>query len=65
MSGAVKIAVKIGTVLITSFVLGYAEYRIQGGKPIRKLYHEVRAEKQAAMMAAAKKMPIEAEGTVK
>jgi hypothetical protein len=65
MSGVLKIAAKVGVVLAASFALGYAEYRIKGGQPIRKLYREVQAERLAAMAAAAKAEPIRADGTVK
>ena len=64
MSGVLKIAAKVGGVLVASFALGYAEYRIKGGKPIRKLYQEVQAEKLAALAAAAKAAPIKADGKV-
>lgn len=60
-----KTMAKLGVVLAASFALGYGEYRLKGGKPIRKLVREVQAERLAAMEAAAKKEPIKAEGTVK
>lgn len=65
MSNVLKVVAKVGTVLVASFALGYAEYRIKGGKPIRKLYQDVQKEKLAAMAAAAKAEPIRADGTVK
>lgn len=65
MSGVLKIMAKVGLVLAGSFVLGYAEYRIKGGKPIRQLYQDVQAQKLAAAAMAAKANTIEADGTVK
>lgn len=64
MSGVLKIMAKAALVLTGSLVLGYAEYRIKGGKPIRQLYQDVQAQKLAAAMAA-KANTIEADGTVK
>lgn len=65
MMSILKTVAKVGIVLAASFALGYGEYRLKGGKPIRKLAREVQAERLAAMEAAAKKEPIKAEETVK
>ena len=68
MGNVGKIAIKVAAVLVGSFALGYAEYRIKGGKPIRKVYQEVKKERlaaEAAAVAQAQGTPIKAEGTVK
>lgn len=69
MGNVGKIAVKVAMLLGGAFVLGYTEYRIKGGKPIHKLYKEVKNERLAAEAAAATAKadgtPIKAEGTVK
>ena len=69
MGNVGKIAIKVALALGGAFVLGYAEYRIKGGKPIHKLYQEVKNERlvaeAAAAVAKAGCTPIKAEGTVK
>ena len=67
MSGILKIAGKVGLVLVASFGIGYAEYRLKGGKPIHQLYKEVQNERLACAMASAKSESnaIKTEGTVK
>lgn len=69
MGNVGKIAVKVALLLGGAFVLGYTEYRVKGGKPIHKLYREVKNERLATEAAAAAAKtdgtPITAEGTVK
>ena len=68
MGNVGKIAIKVALTLGGAFVLGYTEYRIKGGKPIHKLYKEVKNERlatEAAAVAQADGTPIKAEGTVK
>jgi hypothetical protein len=52
MSNMLKIGGKVLAVFIAGMVLGYTEYRIHGGEPIRKLYHEVQDERKAKEAAA-------------
>ena len=54
-------------VLVVSTVAGYAEYRLKGGEPIRKVYKQVKEERlRAEAVEQAKKQGtiIKATGTV-
>lgn len=51
MSGVLKVVGKVTVVLAASIILGYVEYRYNGGKPMRKVYKEVKDERLAAEVA--------------
>lgn len=66
MGNVLKIAGKIGLVFLGSVVIGYTEYRLKGGKPLRVAYREAQAKINAEKVEEAKKAGtiIQAEGTV-
>ena len=62
-----KILGKVALVLAGSIAIGYAEYRLQGGVPITKLYNQVQNERlmaEAIAKAKANGTCIKAEGSV-
>ena len=46
MTGVVRLAVKVVVAVTGAIVLGYVDYRIKGGKPIQKVYNEVKSERK-------------------
>lgn len=59
-----KLAWKVLFLVVGSTLVGYAEYRVKGGPPIRELYNQIQNERLAAVIAKAKRDGIVVEGSV-